>query len=455
MVDTYGNGYTITPDGKVAPNSLPSPQGPVAIDAKDRIYIQNGGLMRIWPGGRQETVLNLKALPPGVVNLTYLNGFGLDPLGNVYFSGWIVPPDHSPSHDQVFRVNDDATVAPVSGLLRSQSAVSLAIDLSGDVWRAAFPQIAEVSGTNEWSVGRAASSFSAADYGYSGDAGPAQSARFNIALVATAPNGDFYLLEGNRVRRLTGMAAPSPPQITAGGIVNALSYVGGEIAPGELVAIFGSNFGVSGIQTEQPENNHVPLVLGRVKVLFNDAPGAITSVSPNQIDVFVPYTAVTPQLGKTVPPGSTVTVAVQVDGAGSSQTLTLANAAPGIASADLSGAGQGAILNQDGTPNSSANPAAPGSVVSLFGTGEGWTSPQLVVGDFSISTPYQTPLQKVLVTIGGQPALVTYAGAAPFLPSGVWQINAQIPAAAGTGSAAVTVSIGGIGAARQVTLAVK
>ena len=136
--------------------------------------------------------------------------------------------------------------------------------------------------------------------------------------------------------------------------------------------------------------------------------------SPNQINVFVPYTAVT---GNTVPPGSTVPVAVMVDGAGSSVTLPMANAAPGIATADASGAGQGAILNQDGTPNSSATPAPPGSIVSLFGTGEGWTSPQLVVGDFSISTPYQTPLQRVSVTIGGQPAVVTYAGAAPFLPN--------------------------------------
>ena len=80
---------------------------------------------------------------------------------------------------------------------------------------------------------------------------------------------------------------------------------------------------------------------------------------------------------------------------------------------------------------------------------------RLVVGDFSISTPYQTPVQKVTVTIGGQPGVVTYAGAAPFLPSGVWQVNVQIPTAAGPGGAAVAVSIGGIGAGQQVTLAVK
>src|ERR1035438_4197676 len=79
----------------------------------------------------------------------------------------------------------------------------------------------------------------------------------------------------------------------------------------------------------------------------------------------------------------------------------------GIATADASGAGPGAVLNQDGTLNSAANPAAAGSIVSLFGTGAGWTTPQLFMGAYSISTPYPTPLNNVAVTIGGQPANVT------------------------------------------------
>jgi uncharacterized protein (TIGR03437 family) len=64
------------------------------------------------------------------------------------------------------------------------------------------------------------------------------------------------------------MAPLSAPRITGAGIVNALSYGGGSLAPGELVAIFGSNFGVTGLATYHAENNHVPPVLGRVKVLL-------------------------------------------------------------------------------------------------------------------------------------------------------------------------------------------
>ena len=43
--------------------------------------------------------------------------------------------------------------------------------------------------------------------------------------------------------------------------------------------------------------------------------------------------------------------------------------------ADSSGQGQAAALNQDGALNSAENPAAAGSVVVLYGTGEGQTDP--------------------------------------------------------------------------------
>ena len=42
---------------------------------------------------------------------------------------------------------------------------------------------------------------------------------------------------------------------------------------------------------------------------------------------------------------------------------------------DSTGAGQGAIINQDSSPNSIHNGALPGSVVSIYATGEGQTNP--------------------------------------------------------------------------------
>ena len=186
-----------------------------------------------------------------------------------------------------------------------------------------------------------------------------------------------------------------------------------------------------------------------MKVLFGNFDGAITAVGPNQINVFVPYS---------VPVGSVSmqTVRAQVDGAVSNAvTVPLVAAAPGLATADQSGTGQGAILNQDSTVNSDGNPASRGSIVSFFGTGEGMVAPALSLGEFTISTPYSTPTQSVTVTIGGQPAEVTYAGEAPYLPVGVFQINARIPNGVSAGDLPVAVSVGTIGTTQIVTVAVK
>jgi uncharacterized protein (TIGR03437 family) len=257
-------------------------------------------------------------------------------------------------------------------------------------------------------------------------------------------------LDSGRIRKISGASPARPANITAGGIVNAVSYTGGGIAPGELIAIFGffaSGFPSADLQINAPENNRIPWVLGRTKVLFDGYPGAITAWSPTQINVFVPYW---------LTPGKPTVVTVQSDAAVSPPLpVPVVSAAPGLATTDQSGSGPGAILNQDLSLNGSANPAARGSIISLFGTGEGRISPQLLWGDQSISTPYSTPVAPVTATIGGQPAEVTYAGAAPLAPVGIFQINVRIPAAVSPGAAPVTVSVGGIPTTKSVTVAVR
>jgi uncharacterized protein (TIGR03437 family) len=121
-----------------------------------------------------------------------------------------------------------------------------------------------------------------------------------------------------------------------------------------------------------------------------------------------------------------------------------ASAAPGISTS---------ILNQDGTVNSAANPALRGSIVSFYGTGLGAMNPQLNDGNLAISTPYSAPVNSPALSIGGQTALVLYAGDAPLLPTGVFQINAVVPATISPGSAGVSLSVAA--ASAQISLAVK
>jgi uncharacterized protein (TIGR03437 family) len=111
-------------------------------------------------------------------------------------------------------------------------------------------------------------------------------------------------------------------------------------------------------------------------------------------------------------------------------------------------------VNQDGTVNSAANPAARGSVISIYATGEGQTSPAGITGSVTGSN-VKTPLLPVTVTIGGIGATVQYAGSAPGSVAGLLQVNAVVPAGASPGSAIpVVVNVGGISSQGGVTIAV-
>jgi uncharacterized protein (TIGR03437 family) len=127
---------------------------------------------------------------------------------------------------------------------------------------------------------------------------------------------------------------------------------------------------------------------------------------------------------------------------------------PGIFTADSSGKGEAAVINQDGSFNSVSNPAAQGSVVTFFLTGEGMTNPTVVDGRLAVA-PYTVPMQPVTVTIGGQPAVVQYAGAAPGEVAGMMQINATVPSNIAAGSTSLVVVVGGTSSASAVTVEVK
>jgi uncharacterized protein (TIGR03437 family) len=78
------------------------------------------------------------------------------------------------------------------------------------------------------------------------------------------------------------------------------------------------------------------------------------------------------------------------------------------------GTGQAAALNQDGTVNSVVSPAAAGTYIVLYGTGEGEITSSRPNRALTVSVPLPSIVANVAVTIGGQNATVSYAGAAPF-----------------------------------------
>jgi uncharacterized protein (TIGR03437 family) len=174
--------------------------------------------------------------------------------------------------------------------------------------------------------------------------------------------------------------------------------------------------------------------------------------SGTQVSAVVPY-----EMASVANPSVWINFAGETSNA---YQLNVAITAPGLFAQNASGSGPGAILNQDNSLNGLTHPAAKGSIVQVFMTGEGLTNPQGVTGAITTATlpaPQVTPapIQPVQVWIGGQPALYTYAGEAPGMVTGVMQLNVQIPANAASGSLSIQVSIGGNMSQSGITVAVE
>jgi uncharacterized protein (TIGR03437 family) len=213
------------------------------------------------------------------------------------------------------------------------------------------------------------------------------------------------------------VAAPSPPVITA--VQSAASNAPTAVSAGLIMAVKGTNLGPTTGVGAQVTGGFVTTQLGDVRVLFDNVPAPMLFARQDQVNVVAPYFVST---------RTSTRVIVEYKGVRSDPVdLRVVETAPGIFTADASGNGQGAILNQDNTANSASNPAARGSIVVLYATGEGATTPAGSDGRVITATELRRPLANVTVRIGGQLAEVLYAGSAPGLVSGGFQVNARVP----------------------------
>jgi uncharacterized protein (TIGR03437 family) len=236
----------------------------------------------------------------------------------------------------------------------------------------------------------------------------------------------------------------SKPTVVA--VTNVASYGNGSISPGEMVVIFGIGMGPSnvvGFQLDQ--QGRVASTLSQVQVLFDGNPAPLIYVSATQISAMVPYG---------VAGESSTQIQVVYQGSTSvSFQKPIAPSAPGIFTADSSGQGQAAMANSDGSYNTAANPATPGSYVTFYLTGEGQTAPP--GSDGNIATSTANVVLPVTVLIAGRTVQLLYAGSAPGNVNGFCQINGVIPADMQYGgNLPLVVQIGGISSQTGVTFAV-
>jgi len=231
------------------------------------------------------------------------------------------------------------------------------------------------------------------------------------------------------------------------------------VSPGELITIKGKNAAPSTPMTFTLQNNLVPTKLGEVRVLFDNVEAPLLYVGPagdksgDQINAIVPYS---------VSCHSSTNVVVEYKGlAAQAIPIAIRETEPGVYTANSAGSGPAALLNQNSSYNTQANPATPGSVVQIYGTGEGLVTPQPPTGGVTSGTaPFpQFLASNVQVRINGIPARVLFAGAAPGLVAGVFQINAEVPNSLsslnGTQQVSLEVTIGSTSSQPGVTLFVR
>jgi uncharacterized protein (TIGR03437 family) len=214
------------------------------------------------------------------------------------------------------------------------------------------------------------------------------------------------------------------------------SAASGVIAPAEIVVLYGDNLGPATPLGGQIVNNVVTSTLGAYQLLFNGVPAPLLYAGANQINAIVPrevdgHDTAALQL---VTPQGTATLT----------TLFVAPAQPAIF--HDANTGYASALNQDGTINSRANPAYPGSIVVVWatGTGVGPIAPEPTDGAIlqtCVSCLFpETPAIIAFGTFVGYGAAETiYAGIAPGEVFGAAQINFLVP---DTGVVGIQLAVG-------------
>jgi uncharacterized protein (TIGR03437 family) len=230
------------------------------------------------------------------------------------------------------------------------------------------------------------------------------------------------------------------PTFAANNIVNAASYAGGTAAPGAIMSLFGLGLGSNWAQA----SGTVPTTLASTKISVSGVSGNVPLfyASPSQVNFQMPFEA----------SGAATLTLVREDGVSTSVSVPIAEAQPGLFSADSSGAGPAAAQRADYSTLSSANPAARGEEIVLYATGLGRVTPAALTGQGAAGQTATT--NAVTVTIGGSKVTPDYAGLTPGFV-GLYQVNFRIPADLSlTGDVAVKVTSASVDS-NTVTVSVK
>jgi len=424
---TFAGGGTSTQEGVPPQSALLTQAGSVAVDGQNDVFVNQ--LARVSEISSSTQLMNTVAGngaagysgdngPATAAQIGVAAGVAADSSGNLYIADG--------ASGRIRKVDSTGNITTVAGGGTSKAdgvsattaalnnPVAVAVDGAGNLY------IAEYGGNRIRMVNAAAGTIQTiagnGTQGFSGDHAVATNASLNgPADVKVDGQGNVYIADSmnSSIRKLTLLTVLPTPAIS--GIVNGASFLNGPVAPGERVAISGTDLG--------PNST----------VMFDSFAAPVVSSSFTSTTAVVPYEV----SGQT-----TSQVTVTTNGVTSAAfQVQIAASAPGIFT--LTGIGQGPAYayGGDGNYNSHDNPAVAGTDVWILCTGEGLENPALATG-VPVGQSPPSPVLPVTAAVAGQMAQVDGAYAVPGT-IGLFLVGVLIPDNAITGDGvSVVIQVG-------------
>jgi uncharacterized protein (TIGR03437 family) len=242
-----------------------------------------------------------------------------------------------------------------------------------------------------------------------------------LALAASALFAQQPILYNRGAYNAASLAPP--------GLPNA------PIARGSVFTVFGENLGPA----QSPALSFpLPATLGGVSISVTES-GVVTQAFP----IFISATQINAVMPSTVTAGPATLRLTYQSKKSNAIPIRIANSGPGIFAVSSGGYGPGVIMNYLSESNQPVNsltaPAAPGQVITIWATGLG-----PVTFPDNVAPTAGNLATLVTLSIGGQPAEVSYSGRAPCC-AGIDQIVATVPKSAPLGCwVPVSINAGGV-----------
>jgi uncharacterized protein (TIGR03437 family) len=444
-----GSSTGFSGDGGPAINAQLNRLAGLAVDQAGNLYIADAGNYRIRKvdtSGIITTVAGTGQIDLGgngdggapTSAALQPSGLAFDAAGNLYVADYsagrirkiafgIAPPGLSVSSTLLYFAGKPGSSPPPQILTISSAGAPIAFTVaatttSGGTWLGVGTNGATTSASIGVNVNNSPTALAAGTY------------KGTITITPTSPG---YSPVTVGVTLVLSAIVPATPAITA--VQNAASNLADSgIASDSYLTIKGTNLA----STTDTWNNSIvggqlPTVLDGVTVMFSGTPGYISYISPTQINVLVPPTAL-----------GTASIQVNNNGAvGSAPTVGVSQYDPAFFL--FSGSTQVIATRLDysyaaknGTiPGLATVPAKPGDVLILWGTGFGVSSPITLPGVVTAADRTYSTSTPVTVTINNLPATVYGAALAPGY-AGLYQVAIQVPASLANGDWPIVATAG-------------